>query len=536
MQYIDKNLLLLHRLHDYIYYDVKRKWAEVYEDEIRAIIANSYQLSAVPHLKAQLAPDRPLWEILSLVDLYNETLPAAEQNRDAGVIALVREVAPQLQTQEIGLLDFCSLHPTPDGKSARVVLPTRFAQKAHLVLQGLEMDGSLVLEEPIWWELTRRETGYRLSFLTEAFERLDLDFDGLQFQRAFYHAASCIGFTENPWLVLSGMAEAILEKHRVDAALLNQHEQALLPMLHALGNLEEDGEEERGEMCFAPLLEQLQEHNLTKAADALKKFSAAPAQKQEKYRQKLLVCLRQVACEPLWRQLYEAIMASQAGLPMAYADDPNLVHKRQAVTNTLQEMGFQGEYPFFWQEGPKKGLTLLQSYGQDYVVSGEQHGFYLVQALEAPVLGDPDIYFVVGTVFVKPKNYVSGMRPDIFSAMFEEKGRRCYQNVLTMFSDLTPTSAAIVAGKKARLEKLSKTERKALVQIPVWGILLLSLLMGVAFGLGFLLLFAPIVALVMLLAGEFGAFWQAPWLACFLFCTVAFGGAMAVIMLLQRRK
>ncbi len=536
MQYIDDGLLHLHDLHTYIYDDIKRKWAEVYEEEIRAKIAKAAHLSAVPHLKAQLAADRPLWEILSLVDLYEEQLPAALEARDVEAAALVAEAVPELQRQNLEFLDFCSLYPMPDRKSAYVGIPTSFAQEARLVLQGLEMDGALELQEPIWWELTRQGAGYRLSFLTDAFEMLELDFDGLQLQRQFYHAGSCCGYVENPWLLLSGMAEAILEKNGVDPTLLNEKEQALLPMLKALCGLEGFWLEDGVATLFAPLQEQLRAQGLIKAAVALETFCAAPENKRESRRQKLLHCLRQTDCEALWRQLYTSIMESQSGLPFATQEDSELVPKRQAVTNALHEMGFQGQYPFFWQEGPKKGVALMRSYDQDYTVMHEPHGFYMVQALEAPLFGKPDIYFVAGTVFVKKKDYFPGMCPDIFTAMFEEKGRRSYQNLLTVFSDLSPADAAIIAGKKARLEKLSKAERKSLVQFPVVGILFLCLLMGLFFGVSFTLLFGLFVALILLIGGELGAFWEIPWLGCFLFCTVAFGVGMAVVMLLQRRK
>lgn len=536
MQYIDENLLLLHRLHDYIYYDIQRKWAEVYEEEIRAIIAGSFQLTATPHLKEQLAPDRPLWEILALVDLYEESRDPATEARDAAVAALVAEVAPELQDCDSDLLDFCSLYPTADGTSAYVSLPTTPAQSARLVLQGLDMTSPLVLQDPIWWELTRQGSGYRLTYLTDAFERLELDFDGLHFQQQFYHAAACLTHVENPWLQLSNMAAGILEKSDTAPALLNEQETALLPMLHALYGLAELQPDADNASLFAPLLAQLQTHRLTKAEKALQALMNAPEKRREGKREKLLVCLRQAVCEPLWRQLYQAICDSQQGLPLAAGDNPDLPRKRQAVTNTLHAMGFQGEYPFFWQEGPKKGITLLRSYDQDYIVGREPYGFYMVQAFEAPILGRQDIYFTAGTVFVKKKDYVPGMRPDLFTAMFEEKGRRCFQNVMTLLSNLTPTAAATIAGKKARLEKLSKTERRSLVQFPLAGILLLALFAGLLFGVAFTLLFGAFISLILLLCGEAGAIFDFPWLFCFLLSSIGFGGCMGIIMLLQSRK
>lgn len=536
MQYIDDGLLYLQRLHQYIYEEIGRKWADLYEEEIRAILANSHHLSAIPHLQAQLASDRPLWEILALVDLYEERLASAMEARDAGAAALMAAAVPEGEAQAPELPDFCSLYPMPGGKSAYVSIPTSFAQEARLVLQGLDIDEAVELPEPIWWELTRQGTGYRLSFLTDAFERLDLDFEDLQLQRQFYHAGSCFGAADNPWLLLSGMAEGILEKHRVAPKMLREEERALLPLLEALWKLEDPGQPQEGEGVLAPLLEALQTHHLTKAAAALEAFSAAPTNKQERLRQKLLVCLRQTECEALWRQLYTAIWNSQEGLSFVTADVPELKQARQTVAETLHGMGFQGEYPFFWQEGPKKGVSLLNSYEQEYFVWNEPHGFYMVQVLEEPVFGKPGLSFMTGTVFVKAQDYVPGMRPDIFTAMFEEKGRRSYQTVLPMFSDLAPEQSAVIAGKRARLEKLSKEERKSLVQFPVLGILLLCLLMGVGFGVAFTLLFGLFVGLILLIGGEGGAFWDLPWLGCFLFCTLAFGGAMAGILLLQRQK
>lgn len=536
MRYIDESLLHLHRLHQYVYDETGRKWAEAYEREIRDIIAGSTHLSAVPHLKAQLAADRPLWEILALVDLYEEALQPALEARDAGAEALVAEAVPTLQA-EFGpaCLDFCALYPTAAGESARVVLPASPAQSAELVLKGLSMDDPLRLEDPIWWELTWQGAGYRLAFFTQGFETLELDFDGLEFRRQFYHAGSCFGHVEHPWQLLFAMAAAILEKYRADPALLNAQETGLLPMLHALRSLEHPVPEGAEEYHTAPLLEQLQTHGLGKAAKALQALAAAPDQKRNAKYARLMLCLRQADCEPLWRQLYQAIWSSQEGLPFA-TQGAALEAQRRQVTETLRAMGFQGEYPFFWQEGPKRRLTLLRSYEQDYLVGMERHGVYMVQALEIPAPDQPEIGFLSGTVFLRRKQQLPGAHPDLFTAMFEEKGRRCFQSLHLLHPNLTPGQKAVIAAKKARLEPLTREERKSLVQFPAAGILLLALLMGLLFGLLFTLLFGLLAGGILLIGGVPEAIRDFPWLFCFLFSGLGFGGCMGVVMLLQSRK
>lgn len=280
-------------------------------------------------------------------------------------------------------------------------------------------------------------------------------------------------FIGTPWDNLSAMARTIYRKHeRLGDSYLNEKEKELLPLLYELGSF---GLFPRGKY---PLFKKLlAEHGHLKLLPILKAMenAALSDKKRQKALKKLLHTLCDADCEGLWRTLYNRIRETQKEYP-SYINEEAAAKVRAAIIKELYALGYEGEYPAFVKRDDRKG-TASHIYCSEY---------------EA---GDGvAVCFLCGAEILD-----KGKVPtDIYTCMFREDGKRffkshTYQNEDGEHSNNALKTACRIADKMARLEKLTKEERKAIGQnldIDWKSYIVLFLTAGIFFGVAFTLLFA----------------------------------------------
>jgi radical SAM protein with 4Fe4S-binding SPASM domain len=158
-------------------------------------------------------------------------------------------------------------------------------------------------------------------------------------------------------------------------------------------------------MEFPQLKALADQFGFDKLTRAFCKLEALPGKKRENAcrRVKFLLCEQEY--EPLWRQIFEKIKASQAQYPQktdhcCYGELLN--QKRSAIQKIMESHGFLGEYPNFQMRGPISGLHLESSYNQSYFVAGEKNVISHVHCIEGcDCDGSPVFQFLCGIEFLR---------------------------------------------------------------------------------------------------------------------------------------
>lgn len=415
-----------------------------------------------------------------------------------------------------------------------------------LILCGVE--GSVNADELNFTDaqIVKQEGGYRLVCRAENYQQETQFPVAFSFQQAkveidLYRADERL-FEETPWNTLAATAYDILEKAKLGPTLLNQHEQALLPLLQEITALSDWGifsaPRKNQFPALKPYLEKHRLNSLAGLLDAIGQEKSPDALLNKLHRK-----LNSHTCEPLWRELYGAIASSQEGYGerTSQCDSRQLAEKRTQVQRRLQELGFEGEYPSFFKRGAIKGIRLEESYGMTYFIGMENNAVYHIHCAESLLSGELCIQFLCGTEFLK-----KGEEPrDAYACCFNENGKRLFKTV--EYQD-DPEGATLeqmvsIAAKKAQCIKLDKEEKQILyadmpslwrhfvLMLVVTGGLFASIMTAAAFVL------CCLVTVITLGFEEIpGMIAYMPWGLIFGIAFVGFGGAMAIVDIKAKTK
>lgn len=391
-------------------------------------------------------------------------------------------------------------------------------------------------------------TGFPIAEDWEDRPPLRIPFTAIRYERQVYRVEPDGGLY-TPWRTLALVALAICEKAFRSDCPCNAQEEALLPLLTELANLYHSNAlpEDRQSGRFPLLAALFGEFGQIRLLPLLSKVEAAKPDsvRRRNLERKLLAKLEEQACEPLWRSLYGKIQESQASYPTRVENDcdPALAAKTRAeVQAHMERLGYQGTYPDFVKEGPLKGIHLAESHGMTYFVGMEKRAVYHIHCLEAWD-GSCNVWFLCGTALPRKGEQV----PDIWSCMFNAKGRRLYRQVWPLDPRDTPeadlAARVEIAAKKAELRKLTKEEREwdsTFAGGSVGLFLAFLILGGGMFGILMTAGFMVMEFLTALLVGQLASFPElfltTPWWQLLLFCWLGFGGAMGLITVLAKRK
>ena len=274
------------------------------------------------------------------------------------------------------------------------------------------------------------------------------------------------------WDVLWGAAEQIL--YRADAeGPLNEKERALLPLLREIYQLKPWA---FGKLTgrFPLLKERAARFGYRGLVRSIEKLEAGFFGKWEQLRfNQLTLTINRLEYEPLWRELFEQITASQAEYP-SYVEakcQPELLKRvRDTVEQLLHSYGYSGTYPDFYKREPLRGIhhTVLTPYFQDYIVGLHKNTAYRIHCQES-YCGGLRLVLLSGTELLRRGEEMG----DIYSCMFHANGRRLLRK--TEWSTETDDAATLsklerqlrIAVKRAELKKLDKDEQEKSVSGPL---------------------------------------------------------------------
>lgn len=269
---------------------------------------------------------------------------------------------------------------------------------------------------------------------------------------------------DRAWDVLWDAAEQIL--YRADAeGPLNEKERALLPLLREIYQLKPWA---FGKLTgrFPLLKERAARFGYQGLVRCIEKLEAGFFGKWKQLRfNQLTLTINRLKYEPLWRELFEQITASQAEYPSCTEAEcsPKLLKRvRDTVERLLHSYGYSGTYPDFYKREPLRGIhhTVPTPYFQDYIVGMHKNTVYRIHCQES-YCGGLRLTLLSGTELLRRGEEMG----DIYSCMFNANGRR----LLRETAWVTPPDDAAslsklerqlrIAVKRAELKKLDKDEQ-----------------------------------------------------------------------------
>lgn len=364
--------------------------------------------------------------------------------------------------------------------------------------------------------------------------------------------------TETPWHHLATIAGNILSKQlNLSGDYLNDREKELLPLIQEISAL--------GYWMF--ILHDSKTADFSQLKSYIVRFgynellpvfenlekNFSDDKKKNRIIRNLISKLNTQKYEPLWRDLYNTIVETQAEYPTeatAHCPTELLNETRSNIQKLMEFHGYSGTYPDFIKKGTIRGIHLVESYGMSYFVGAKKNVAYHIHCTENYYSGYLSIDFLCGTEILR-KGETAG---DIYSCMFDAKGRRLFKRVSYESDHINPDGdrecetqdlelRVQIAVKKAELIKLTKEEEKELLDFdfPYWKLfLLVFVFMGGLFGFFMtiaLMLMGILLLLIFAIPQEIPSmFSEIPWWALFLLAWVLFGGAMGVITVLAKRK
>ena len=390
-------------------------------------------------------------------------------------------------------------------------------------------------------EMTRDGNGYRLT--VEYFDedagmekKLELPFRDVEVELEVFRVESN---EWKPWELLAGMAKHILFKGEFGEDLLNGRELELLPLLRELEQLDSHNWWSERFAGFPELRVRMERHGFRELEKPLAKAEAVfGTKKWPAHMGRIRAKLNRVKYEPLWRELYRAITESQAEYPCRAECHPDFVAVKKKMESKLHRHGYKGKYPDFYKEGEVRGLRVMESYGQSWLICNEKRAVSHIHCEGSVYFDELLLAFRCGTELLK-----RGQKPsDIHRCRFYNGGRTLLRTVYYSANKETDLQQHLaIAMKRAELRKLSKAEQKLDGDTNLLGIALVWLILGGGFfaltGMAALAIFGTAALWATEgLSAAIEMMGELPWGGLTAFAWLGFGGSMALVTILAKRN
>ena len=390
-------------------------------------------------------------------------------------------------------------------------------------------------------EMTRDGDGYRLT--AEYFDedagmekKLELPFRDVEVELEVFRVESN---EWKPWELLAGMAREILFKGEFGEDLLNGRELELLPLLRELEQLDSHSWWSERFVGFPELRVRMERHGFRELEKPLAKAEAVfGTKKWPAHMGRIRAKLNRVKYEPLWRELYRAITESQAEYPCRAECHPDFVAVKKKIESKLHRHGYKGKYPDFYKEGEVRGLRVVESYGQSWLICNEKRAVSHIHCEGSVYFDELLLSFRCGTELLK-----RGQKPsDIHRCRFYNGGRTILRTVYYSANKETDLQQHLaIAMKRAELRKLSKVEQKLDGDTNLLGIALVWLILGGGFfaltGMAALAVFGTAALWATEgLSAAIEMMGELPWGGLTAFAWLGFGGSMALVTILTKRN
>ena len=450
---------------------------------------------------------------------------------------------PQRTAKALELLMGYDLHGTrfySRGADVCAVLDEYGMMRITVILKGA---GALPCGELTCYdrEMSRDGDGYRMT--AEYFDEdgemakeLELPFRDVEVELEVFRVESN---EWKPWELLAGMAREILFKGEFGEDLLNDRELELLPLLRELEQLDSHSWWSEHFVGFPELRVRMERHGFRELKKPLAKAEAVfGTKKWPAHMGRIRAKLNRVKYEPLWRELYQAITESQAEYPCRAECHPDFVAVKKKIESKLHRHGYKGKYPDFYKEGEVRGLRVMESYGQSWLICNEKRAVSHIHCEGSVYFDELLLSFRCGTELLK-----RGQEPsDIHHCRFGSGGRTILRTVYYSANGETNLEQMLtIAMKRAELRKLNKVEQKLDGNVNLLAIALVWLILGGGF---FALTGMAALAVIGTAALWATEGWSAaiemmgslPWGGLTAFSWLGFGGPMALVTILAKRN
>lgn len=339
----------------------------------------------------------------------------------------------------------------------------------------------------------------------------------------------------NPWLHIGEVCHLLKKKALANGKLLNEKERELLPLACFVADIaaQQPGKKTEYSQAFVELAGKCKDEKAVELIERRRvddgKFVAVSA---------IAIRLTDARHEKLWRKIHALLLDSQKDYPARPSEggaQEKIENTRKAISKTLREQGFEGEYPSFFKKIDVKCATAMFG-GQAVTVLHEKNVSCFVHILER-LSGEESFFAALSGTMLFEKGREEN---DIFSCCFSSrKRRRCVctgfslsKTTCEIFSfPETAEELALIAAKRAELKKLSKSEKKhvASQKHSVSYYIMLALF----FGFLFAALFTPLMALYTSIIDKVPLFEELKdplWFEIFVFGSAFSGGLFALAM------
>ncbi len=432
------------------------------------------------------------------------------------------------------------------GNKFETIVEDGSAYRINLVVENLEASKEHISEEHGYIEaksLEREGDRYCLKCTFEDYETDTLEEIEYRFSAPTdrFECLNCCDFYGEPWSCLADIATAIIDKSELSLSFCNIEELKLLPILREISFLNFMRE---GDIEFTLLKELALNYGFKEIAKVLSniegynnscKFDMTGMEKKLEF-------MNKAKYEPMWRELYQKIVASQKDYPHTgkrFMAEKSLEKIRKDIEKQFLRKGYSGTYPDFYKIGNMKGLRLAHSYGMSYFAGFKRRVKYFIHCSESGFLSETvSLTLVSGTDLTK-----DGKCKDIYSCMFNDNGKRLNDTTWFIVDGHELDMCTDIAIKRAELKPLSKEERKKEYGNSVTAISeFISILLfgGGIFTLLMALVFFPIMSGIALLIGGSEAFGEflayMPWGLLIAISWLGFGGLFGLAEIFSKWK
>jgi len=522
MKHLPNELLYLLKIYNYVMYDIGLDHARSRAEDIREYIRKADYLRDHPGLMEYLSEEKSMEDIITYIKRNEKTYELLTQWKDREQTAIFEAKGIADMGDMLGFIGDITVY-AGDGCDAYITIPNSTTCSMKIIFKGAALSENITIsEEVLWSEFYRTRECYCWELFLDNFETVKLSFEDFFYEKTFYNACNVSLFCSDPWEILFDISEVIFEKRKYDPSLLCEKEKELLPLIDFILSIRDMNTKDASPEAVEAFLSHTRELGLSKAEKLI------TSQKLHRY-------LCSAECEGLWRRIYKELCESQEDIPENICQSSAAESERKKAEEQLLSFGYTGKYPDFYKAGVVKGFHTASSYGTDYFVINQKNAHFFIRAIDTHFDdGTAAIGFLSGTVFTKKGENAP---EDVFSAMFDDKGKRFFKLTHTFFNDCPTETAAMIAVKRAELKPLTKEERKNTVSVPLSLSLIFGLIFGLLFSVAFFAIAGVLIALILLFAGEIGAFFTViPWIPLFVFSVLASGISMAIVNRLSHRN
>ena len=532
-----------------------RKWLCKHYAELIQKLPESADISRKEYSEVQV------FALLKACEDAARTIALENEKETGAVLATFDKETKEALREVLGFIDWPAV--TFLGKDIQIIVEDTLAYRKVLTLCNVtdvpEADGGCYCNDlNLLWQTEHDRYclyGYLENYFYEWEKSFALSFETARVETTVYDVCSNSTIDENPWSYLQSVCYCIGMKAKLPGTVVNEQEKNIMPVIEEICALSYwlDFQHHPKYQLFPELKALTSRYGCKKAEALLEKLETIPTEENRYDRtvRKLLACLCEQKCQPMWREIYKKLLESQEAYPDkadTYIDQQSLSKIRRSIEIQMAAHGYIGAYPDFVKTGSMPGIHLENSYNMTYWVGMARRVQYHIHCTENYEEEDYlTIQFLCGTAFLKKDE----KETDIYDCLFNAKGRRLFHLVhhyvpLPGNENAKPDDLGLsirFAVKRAECIKLSKAEQKAFYRksLPGWDLFWqIFLFMGGFFGISMTLGMLLIWILASIIDGTGSTLLEIlqdfPWLLIMSFCWIGFGGAMGIIEVLAHRK